>query len=542
MTDKIQKYPALLTLLLFLAAEVLINPLGNFPLNDDWTYAKEILNFNNSGKIKFSDWHSTINLVPFFCGILLTKIFGFSFTLLRFFNIFLMICSVLAFDRIQKCFKISGQKRLLGCLLFLFNPLTLSLCNTFMPDMAVLFFSLLSFLFVIRYMISENKLFYILFVIASITASFCRQTAVIIPLVFSISWIIYYPKSIQNTVKAILPFILNLLLLATFQRIAIAENILGSMYNYQFYNIISALFHPSIEGLKHFLYYFTTSTLSLGIFILPLTASAFRSFFKWFRSANIIYSALFTSYFFMLISRIALTGNFFPFAGNILYHIGIGPVIMSGFDSQASIMLSPFWKITWLLISLAGGLSFCVFAKIVFTRLKSVLPLYSINSFALTMLVLLVIFYLFPICLNYANDRYLLFLLPFCILIFFISCEIEIKKLLFYLLLIPVTIFSVLATHDYMSINSARWQAGNYLTEDLKISSDHINGGFEFNGWYTHGMGAYDPSHKGTWWWVVDDTYTISPVIKDGCYKERAIPFSRWLHLDHEMMYVLKKK
>ena len=35
-------------LLFFLITEVIINPIGNFPLNDDWVYGKAVLNLYNN--------------------------------------------------------------------------------------------------------------------------------------------------------------------------------------------------------------------------------------------------------------------------------------------------------------------------------------------------------------------------------------------------------------------------------------------------------------------------------------------------------------
>ena len=55
-------------------------------------------------------------------------------------------------------------------------------------------------------------------------------------------------------------------------------------------------------------------------------------------------------------------------------------------------------------------------------------------------------------------------------------------------------VFAVGATHDYLEWNRARWNAASDLLR-RDISSKHINGGFEFNGWH-----GYDPDEPVKSW------------------------------------------
>src|SRR5689334_10088256 len=63
---------------------ILVNPIGDFPLNDDWAYGWTVKTLLETGSFVLSDW-TAANLLPqALWGILFCLPFGFSFTALRF--------------------------------------------------------------------------------------------------------------------------------------------------------------------------------------------------------------------------------------------------------------------------------------------------------------------------------------------------------------------------------------------------------------------------------------------------------------------------
>jgi hypothetical protein len=102
-------------------------------------------------------------------------------------------------------------------------------------------------------------------------------------------------------------------------------------------------------------------------------------------------------------------------------------------------------------------------------------------------------------------------------------------------------IFSLRAQHDYLAWNRARWAALNDLIA-AGIPPEQIDGGYEFNGWYTSprfierfGADAFVSSGpKG--WWVVDDTYAIGWRPRPGYVVRERIPYDSWLGSDPEML------
>jgi hypothetical protein len=102
---------------------------------------------------------------------------------------------------------------------------------------------------------------------------------------------------------------------------------------------------------------------------------------------------------------------------------------------------------------------------------------------------------------------------------------------------------SAMLMSDFMSWQRTRWQALNYLTDDLKIEKNQIDGGFEFNAW--HQMAQMSPFDFGkrdkSWWWVDEDNYLIASGDFLGYHKFKAFPCERWISSSADTLYILQK-
>jgi hypothetical protein len=74
----------LILLLLWCVVVVFINPIGDFPLNDDWAYGQNTRALTLENRLFFSDWPAMTLIAHTLWGTLFGKVFGFSFTVLRF--------------------------------------------------------------------------------------------------------------------------------------------------------------------------------------------------------------------------------------------------------------------------------------------------------------------------------------------------------------------------------------------------------------------------------------------------------------------------
>ena len=78
-----RNWPLLVFAGLWLAVIVVVDPRGEFPLNDDWAYAWSVKTLLQEGRFQLSDW-GAVNLLPqTLWGWLFSVPGGFSFTALR---------------------------------------------------------------------------------------------------------------------------------------------------------------------------------------------------------------------------------------------------------------------------------------------------------------------------------------------------------------------------------------------------------------------------------------------------------------------------
>ncbi|MBC7861549.1 MAG: glycosyltransferase family 39 protein [Bacteroidia bacterium] len=538
------------SLLLFAFICFLLNPIGEFPLNDDWAFSRSVKTFSETGEIRYPDWSSIPFVSQFIIGGAFCKVFGFSFTLLRIVTL-LTFCFLTILLLKSLCFVNTKRSfAVIGLLTFILCPLSLNLSFSFMPDVYVLLFSLLSAFFFWRFFSSDKKIFFIGALVFSVAASLSRQSAIVLPLAFALTFLFHKTINLKNIFIAALPLLLNLLALFLFEKLLLATNKLPANYNIQLHTITTSLFHPNPSALKNLLYYSQTAYVSIGILLFPVSVPLFLSWKKENspnQNAKTLYAVLLLLLLCGTVFKILLTQNYFPFAGNVFYPSGIGPVILNGFDSQQFSVESLSGKILCSFISLAGTLSFFFILVLYIQQLKIISKNkkqkeISLKDFVFIFSLLTCVLYVLPLSLSFINDRYLLFVLPFILIA--LSC-IEIKSQLnlklSLALLLPIAWFSVCGTHDYLSLNRARWQALNYLTNEKKISAIEIDGGFEFNAWYLYGKAPYNPNHTGKWWWVQNDNYVVTPADLPTYTTIKTIPFSSWKDFSKKDIKILCK-
>jgi hypothetical protein len=73
----------LLLALIWTFMVIVVNPVGNFPLNDDWAYGYSVQALVENGQLRFSDWTASNLFGQVLWGALFCLPFGFSFTALR---------------------------------------------------------------------------------------------------------------------------------------------------------------------------------------------------------------------------------------------------------------------------------------------------------------------------------------------------------------------------------------------------------------------------------------------------------------------------
>jgi hypothetical protein len=126
--------PFFWTIVLFLLVVALVRPWGNFPLNDDWQYARMTKALAETGHFRLD-----VKIAPSLVGQAylaapFVVLFGFSHTLLRVLTMALALLLLRAVDQILLFGGASRPLRLFGCALLIVNPIFLHVAFSFMTE------------------------------------------------------------------------------------------------------------------------------------------------------------------------------------------------------------------------------------------------------------------------------------------------------------------------------------------------------------------------------------------------------------------------
>lgn len=462
MPKTFQKYLFLFLLFgLFATQFFFISPQGEFPLNDDWVHTDTILHWAKTNEFRLMPFAGPTFYIPILYGTAITKIFGFSFTLLRVSTLILAIILLFTFYFLLNRLSNKPTLAFIGTLLLWSNPIFYNLSFTFMTDIPALFFLVISIYFYYSGFEKENNKYLFWGTIFGLFSAFTRQTGILI-IIAALLYILFYLRN----------FKFKQLLLSFGLPLAIA----GAIYTWL--NIYGFLPQNtgshSIEGvwrlLGHIKWWLFYIPIYLGIFTLPLTLGwFFKHHSHWFKKNFLI--ILFTISGLTILIR-QIWHLQFPYIGNIISYYGLGPMksVLSG--QLAPQMPSSSWGIITLLAAIGAAL---IFYLLTTQKRHNREPVGFVYLFGF--------FYSIPLLIFESFDRYLLPL--FLILIIALLQNIKHVKFSYFSSLILIAIFayfSITQTKFYLNWNQTRWELATQATE-LTEDKTVIDGGYEWDGW-----------------------------------------------------------
>lgn len=134
---------ALLCALLMALCIVVARPVVDIPFGDDFSYTRTALDFARTGHIIYNGWATAMLGWQVLWGALFIKLFGFSFTIVRFSMLPFAMASVYLFHQILVRFGIGPRDAVLGTLTLGLSPLFFMIATTYMTDVSGVFIILL---------------------------------------------------------------------------------------------------------------------------------------------------------------------------------------------------------------------------------------------------------------------------------------------------------------------------------------------------------------------------------------------------------------
>lgn len=516
---------------------VAIWPVGEFPLNDDWSYARAVQSWLETGRLQFTGWTSLPLIAQTLWGALFCLPGGFSFVALR---LSTASAGLLGVWGLYFLMRSAGHGRPCAgaaALTLALNPLYVNLSHTFMTDVpftAACIWALAGF---VR-SFSDPRLRWLgLGLLGSLAATLIRHTGLILPCAFLVACCLGPRNALRSRAAAIAAIVA--LALVGFCAYGAARLGLRPFWAHQAGELASGLGHPArmLERAGEIAVYLGLFGLPFGLFLLP---AGFRRSILWIWPLAALVAI-----------GLGLLGVRLPLTGNILYDAGLGPVRL--FDVTTHGLPSVFSVPSgWWTLATGLGVAGALLAAqpAIAARQVRADPPSAVRP-TRWLLGLCAAGWTLPMAIAGYLDRYLLVVLPLWLL-FLAAPSVRqaapssrggLAAAL--ALVLCFAGFSVAATHDYFSWNRARWTALDELTRIQQIAPERIDGGFEFNGWH-----RYDPAHPAdrhrspnrSWWWVADDEYAITLGPVPGYAERTRHPFPRWLGRTPGAILVLQRE
>lgn len=524
-------------LLVWAIVELLIFPVGEFPLNDDWCYAIPVRDLINGEKLRIVNWGSMTLLTHIGWGYLFSTIFGFSFLTLRISVIVLAIIGSIYFYFLLEKTTANKSISLLFTLLFFLNPLCISLTNTFMTDIPFCIFSMVTIYYIKKMYDSNFDIKFVILVnILLVITILLRQLGLFMSIGIFCS--VFWLKDKKHIFYAIMPLILGIITLYFYEQwLVYSGNSVNNYYKTS--NLIADALGKIGQMFYQLFHRFGLSFQHIGIVILPIVLPQAISYVKNIRNEK--WKIAIPVFIVFLIPIIRGISNF-PY-GNVMMPNALGAKVLYDIflfhysDTQDHIITKSIFKI----LGFVGGVSLLItLIKIFFTSGQKTA---KFNAFEVVILSCIIAYFGLLIGSPAYFDRYNLPL--FFLVIILISLKLETGNLLKFNILsysyvLVFTIFAILTTKDYFNWNTIKKQAHEDVLKAEKLTYEQIHAGIDYNMWLTYNYKIAtkwrENFDRGDQPYIIAHTKNINPyeVYKSYPYKRLFLP-------TNDTIFILKR-
>lgn len=545
---------------LFVAGVAIVNPFGDFPLNDDWSYGFTVKRLLETGGFFPGGWGAMTLLTNVLWGAMFCLPDGFSFDALRLSTLTIAFLGVCATYFLVLEVRQPRWIAVISALTLAFNPIYFALSHTFMTDVLFTTLSTLSVFFFARHLRRDSSQDLAIGTLLALAATLSRQLALFSPLAFALTLLLKRGVSARSVFIAMAPLAICFAVLTGFQHWLDVNGRLPALYKAHNAQLLGAL--DDVKGLstKAFRNGFHVIAY-LGLFLLPVLVLAIKGILATGRKR----AALLLGGFFLLMTigdAIARRHGqwVMPLMGNVLTRAGIGPLTLP--DTLPPVLhylpvlpLKFWWAVT--AVAFAGGAILLASLTVCSADITPSLlhrERLSDQATANVFLILCTTIYLLPVIVTGMFDRYMLPVIPLLLAgILGIARESVARTpaSLATSVRVPVLLvtafgcFAVCTTRDYLAWNRVRWEALRHLVNEEHVPPSTIDGGFEFNALYFYDPAtplAFGKDSRGkSWWWVHDDTYQIAFGSVPGYRVVREYAYRHWLPWHVQKVVVLRR-
>jgi hypothetical protein len=557
--------------ILFVILALIISPVGEFPLSDDWIYSKTVQHLLETGQYKAHPYINANLVAQSYWGALFCKILGFSFTSLRISTLVLAFVNAWAVAKSGITLGFSRNLALLCGAMVATSPLVLQLSYSFMTDVPFFAMSNLSGFFFLKALRQPKPQLVAWGSITAAVAFLVRQFGILLPLAFIVTvaflvWRKRYVCSKSMVFAVLMPWIAVMGIYAVWGDALISDTpILEFSESYT---------GPILDGLRHV----PVAFCYLGLFSLPLGVGSVVQMLQhgkhWSRRRwSILIGFCGGSLFMVWLPQIlywigkvafhhdALWLHQYPSRMPLMLYrtlldLGLGPLQLPDSQFQPSVHIGEGWWPFTLAALLISGLLFLALLD----RLQQFRGTKQEQHAALqNQDLFLVIWAVLSLAATYNPfrtilvDRYLLVaLVPFMLLLGRNLAQVRSKSFFKFVAIATITVafFSVFSLQEYLAWNRTAWAAHHQLETQYHVSSQAVEGIDTFNGWFN--SEAYMQRYNTrSWWdvvkkggspWVLDNQYVVASTEPRAGYQvlER-LPYFSWLGMKQRSIVIFKR-
>jgi len=534
----------LFLLLLLLVAVVIVDPRGDFPLNDDWNFVLATWHFADTGEFRFSRLTAMSLRAQVIWGALWTLAAGKSFEVLRASTLVLAGGTLWLLNLLLAFAGVGRVTRWIACAAMLFHPLFFWSSFTFMTHIPYVFLSVLAFYLFLRGVVEDRIGFTIAAMLAVIGSFFIRQTGIVNALAAGCVLLLSrrdlrsrrwraHATVVTFTVLLFVPLYLSTSMLTGYPG-QIGEHL--TIWNQSAFD---AAMNVAEIGMRDVVLNFQYAALLL----LPLVA-AFLVVPR--TKSGLLLIMLLSIPFFWIATTFWSIGNHMPYrnGGEILINFGLGPPTLRDTWIERLPYPShlPFFATTLLTYSSAIGGAWLLWSLIsggAWKKAEGVNPVRTIAARYSLALMALATAALFVSGLYF--ERYVLDSLWALAFVIPIVAEPRIVRFrrICIILTVLFALFSIGATQEYLAWNRARWAAFGDL-QSRGITLARMDGGYEINQYL---LGGFDgPIHLGQRGFsVIDDEFVLAFQPLPGYRQTASYPFKGFFGLRRGSVLVLER-
>ena len=528
----------------------LIDPRGEFPLNDDWAYARAVKTLHDTGQMELPTYWASMTLVGHVIwGWLITAPFGFSLLALRLWNLVPALMGIVGVYVVMREAKLSRSVAWIAAAATAFNAVYANLTVSFMTDITFFSAGIWSAIFFLRSLRTNSRFDFWIGLALSLIALTIRQHGVFIAVAWGIvygwreGWkskslfLAAFPLGLHCAYLIVHSYVFGPIIGSTSFQSGLQQDVSGL----EQLGLLTVLRKAFGRAATVWIY---AGVLSLPVWLHMLLTEGrtqhikFR--LKWGLAGWAAVAVLIPTIWQMRV----------PWPTNIVYDLGIGPPTLR--DTYVLWMhnLPQAPRSFWILITavgiFGGGLVVARWLHLVIQAIRKRLT--SENDAYARAFVFITVFsagclVLFAVLPMY--DRYMITFLPLlCLVTATRQSEANTARASLLapslIALVAIAAFSTAGVHDYFAWNRARWTALEWLTETQRVTPYEVDGGFEYHGWMTYEPGFQAEEGK-SWWWVTGDDYVISFGTMPGYDEVSAFAYNAWLPPGERAVYVLHR-